>query len=178
MKSRGYGGGVSIITPSSSSGSSSGSSYQQFKFHPVTCEVQGGHKGPPWNSLLGKNPMPRGVTAGGTLITPTIQIPLRNTRGTCSKGSEAFEQRFAEDPTAVWVVCSTRSHAHRRHTHRLERPVAPKQRRGRESVMSSPFALITGDVLVVERREDWRGESLPRQHEHGYFKHGQFRQTL
>ena len=28
--------------------------------------------------------------------------------------------------------------------------------------MSSPFALITGDVLVVERREDWRGESLPR----------------
>ena len=37
-----------------------------------------------------------------SLITPTIQIPLRKPRGrTCSKGSEAFEQRFAEDPTAV-----------------------------------------------------------------------------
>ena len=33
------------------------------------------------------------------------------------------------------------------------------------SVMSSPFALITGEVLVLERREDWRGASLPRPRE-------------
>ena len=46
-------------------------------------------------------------------------------------------------------------HASRRHAqvhHERRRPVCR---------MSSPFALITGDVLHLERREDWRDAGLP-----------------
>ena len=46
-------------------------------------------------------------------------------------------------------------HASRRHAqvhHERRRPVCR---------MSSPFALITGDVLHLERREDWRDADLP-----------------
>ena len=51
-------------------------------------------------------------------------------------------------------------HASRRHAqvhHERWRPVCR---------MSSPFALITGDVLHLERREDWRDADLPSPREH------------
>ena len=88
-----------------------------------------------------------GVVSGIALVAPFQRV----------KGAPARRARpclivpaHTEAPCVIAVCHASRRHAQVHHERR--RPVCR---------MSSPFALITGDVLHLERREDWRDAGLP-----------------